>query len=66
MAAMAGEKDVVECAFVQNELTSAPFFATKVTATTLLCTALHCSACCCVHTTDADAQGGWLCVCMSA
>jgi malate dehydrogenase len=30
MAAMSGEKDVVECAFVENDLTSAPFFATKV------------------------------------
>ena len=30
MAAMSGEKDIVECAFVENDLTSAPFFATKV------------------------------------
>lgn len=30
MAAMSGEKNVVECAFVENDLTSAPFFATKV------------------------------------
>lgn len=30
MAAMSGEQNVVECAFVENDLTSAPFFATKV------------------------------------
>lgn len=30
MEAMAGNKDVVECAFVENNLTSAPYFATKL------------------------------------
>ena len=30
MSAMSGEKDVVECTFVENDLTSAPFFSTKV------------------------------------
>ena len=29
LAAMKGKKDVVECAFVQNNLTAAPFFSTK-------------------------------------
>lgn len=28
LSAMAGEKDVIECTFVQNSLTAAPFFAT--------------------------------------
>ena len=28
LAAMAGEKNVVECTFVENKLTAAPFFAT--------------------------------------
>jgi malate dehydrogenase len=28
MAAMKGEKDVIECTFVENDLTSAPFFST--------------------------------------
>jgi hypothetical protein len=27
---MAGEKNVVECTFVENNLTAAPFFATPV------------------------------------
>lgn len=31
MKGMAGEKNVVECAYVENSLTSASFFATKVT-----------------------------------
>jgi len=30
LAAMAGEKNVVECAFVENNLTSAPFFSTPI------------------------------------
>lgn len=30
LAAMSGEKNVVECAFVENNLTSAPFFSTPV------------------------------------
>lgn len=30
ISALAGDKNVVECAFVENDLTSAPFFATKV------------------------------------
>jgi malate dehydrogenase len=30
LSAMAGKQDVVECAFVENDLTSAPFFSTKV------------------------------------
>lgn len=30
LAAMAGEKDVVECTFVENNLTAAPFFSTPV------------------------------------
>lgn len=30
MAAMKGEKNVIECTFVENDLTSAPFFSTKV------------------------------------
>lgn len=30
MAAMKGEKDVVECTFVENNLTAAPFFSTPV------------------------------------
>lgn len=30
MSAMSGEKDVIECTFVENDLTSAPYFSTKV------------------------------------
>eukprot|EP01035_Chromulina_nebulosa_P018486 gene18486-24199_t len=30
MNALSGEKDVIECAFVENNLTSSPFFSTKV------------------------------------
>jgi len=30
LAAMGGEKDVVECTFVENDLTDAPFFSTPV------------------------------------
>jgi malate dehydrogenase len=30
LAAMSGEKDVVECSFVENDLTKAPFFSTPV------------------------------------
>jgi malate dehydrogenase len=30
MAAMKGEKDIIECTFVENDLTSAPYFSTKV------------------------------------
>eukprot|EP00604_Paraphysomonas_vestita_P001804 CAMPEP_0174821290 /NCGR_PEP_ID=MMETSP1107-20130205/6177_1 /TAXON_ID=36770 /ORGANISM="Paraphysomonas vestita, Strain GFlagA" /LENGTH=228 /DNA_ID=CAMNT_0016038149 /DNA_START=355 /DNA_END=1041 /DNA_ORIENTATION=+ len=30
ISAMKGEKNVVECTFVENDLTSAPFFSTKV------------------------------------
>jgi malate dehydrogenase len=30
MSAMKGEKDVIECTFVENDLTSAPYFSTKV------------------------------------
>lgn len=30
LAAMSGEKDVVECTFVENDLTDAPFFSTPV------------------------------------
>jgi hypothetical protein len=30
MEAMSGKSDVVECAFVENNLTSAPFFSSKV------------------------------------
>ena len=30
LAAMAGEKDVIECSFVENTLTEAPYFSTPV------------------------------------
>lgn len=30
LSALAGEKDVIECAFVENNLTSSPFFSTPV------------------------------------
>ena len=30
LAAMSGEKDVIECSFVENNLTKAPFFSTPV------------------------------------
>lgn len=33
LEAMKGKKDVVECTFVQNDITAAPFFSTRVCAT---------------------------------
>jgi malate dehydrogenase len=30
LSAIAGEKDVIECSFVENTLTKAPFFSTPV------------------------------------
>ena len=30
MDALSGQKDVIECALVENNLTSSPFFATNV------------------------------------
>ena len=37
MAAMKGEKNVVECTFVENNLTKAPFFATNVSPALNIC-----------------------------
>lgn len=41
LAAMGGEPNVVECSFVENTLTPAPFFSTPVSALSPFVGAVH-------------------------